>query len=79
VLPPRGFVVESRLFTAFSAKSWNGRVYLSSVLFTLKSLDGKDLDKASMLRILHGFGQPNVDWRGTTHEVLREKVLVLAG
>jgi hypothetical protein len=56
VLPPYGFLVESPTFVAFHALSWAGKRYDAPVLFTLRSGDGKPVDRSRQLRIYHGFG-----------------------
>ena len=79
LLPPWGFVVEGPRFAAFLARRWNGRDYPEGALFTLRAEDGRDLSQARRVRVFHGFGDPRIDWRGTTHEVRREAVIEVAG
>ncbi|MGC8638803.1 MAG: hypothetical protein ACP5XB_02860 [Isosphaeraceae bacterium] len=78
-LPPWGFVVDGPMFAAFYAKCWNGRDYPQGALFTLRAQDGHDLSKARRVRIFHAFGDPRIDWRGSTHEVSRQAVVEAAG
>lgn len=75
VLPPWGFVVDGSRFAAFYAKRWNGRDYPAGALFTLRALDGRSLSDAWRVRIFHGFGEPTIRWRGTTHDVPREQII----
>ncbi len=75
VLPPWGFVVDAPRLAAFYAKRWNGRDYAEGALFTLQAVDGEGLETAPKVRIFHGFGDPPIAWRGTTHEVRREEVI----
>jgi hypothetical protein len=76
VLPQWGFVVEGRSFAAFYARRWGGRDYPDGALFTIRLLKGNTLEDASQLRVFHGFGNPAVVWRGKTHDVRREEVIV---
>ncbi len=76
VLPQRGFVVEGRSFAAFYARRWGGRDYPDGALFTIRLVKGNTLEDASQLRVFHGFGDPAVVWRGKTHDVRREEVIV---
>jgi hypothetical protein len=59
VLPPFGFLVEGPTFVAFHATAWNGQHFRAPVLFTLRSLDGKPLDRSRRVRVFHGFGEGN--------------------
>ena len=79
VLPPWGFVVDSPRFAAFYAKTWNGRTDPNGALFTVQSLDGKDLDQAAKVRIFHAFGDPKIPWHGMMCEVGREEVIAAGG
>jgi hypothetical protein len=78
VLPPWGFVVDGSRFAAFLARQWNGRDYPEGALFTLRPEGGQRLAEAGRLRIFHAFGDPRIDWRGSTHEVRREAVIEIA-
>jgi len=75
-LPPCGFVVEGQTFAAFYAKSWGGRKYPDGALFTMRVMKGDSFEGARELRIFHGFGDPIIVWRGATHSVRREEVVV---
>lgn len=77
-LPPNGFLVESPFFIAFHSLTWNGISYsdTGSPLFTLRSLDGKPLDRSVKIRVFHGFGDAKLKFRGTTREIKREAFLV---
>jgi hypothetical protein len=75
LLPPWGFVVESPRFAAFYARRWNGREYPTGALFTLRAENDMKLTEAPRARIFHGFGDPQIDWRGATHDVRRESVI----
>ena len=77
LLPPWGFVVEGPKFAAFYARRWNGRDYPAGALFTLRPVSDETLIHADHVRIFHGFGDPRIDWRGSTHEVRREAVIVV--
>ena len=77
-LPPWGFVVDGPTFAAFYARRWNGRDYPQGALFTLRAQGGQPLSQASRVRIFHAFGDPRIDWRGSTHEVRREAVIEVA-
>lgn len=75
LLPAWGFVIDGPRFAAFYAKRWNGRDYANGALFSLQCLEDKSLRQATRLRIFHGFGDPQIAWRGATHEVRREQVV----
>jgi hypothetical protein len=75
VLPPYGFLVEGRTFVAFHAWSWNGLSYDSPALFTLRSLDGKPLDRSEKVRVFHAFGDARVRVGHRTHSVAKEAVV----
>ncbi len=75
VLPRHGFLVEGPSFVAFHARQWNGRTYESPTLFTLRSLDGRPLDRSRQVRVYHAFGDPRIDWHGRVQEVRTEAVL----
>jgi len=75
LLPAWGFVVDGPKFAAFYAKRWNGWDYPRGALFTLQAVVGEGLDQAAKVRIFHGFGDPQITWRNTTHEIPREQVL----
>jgi hypothetical protein len=75
VLPPYGFLIEAGTFTAFVARAWAGKVYDAPVLFTVRSLDDRALEDAARFRIFHGFGESALVWRGTTYDVVRERVV----
>jgi hypothetical protein len=60
ILPPYGFLVESPTFVAFHALSWAGKRYDAPVLFTLRSEDGRPLERSRQLKIYHGFGDTEV-------------------
>lgn len=72
LLPPNGFVIESPTFAAFHALSWNGLRYESPPLFTLRSLDGKAIERSKRVRIFHGFGDPRVKLGRAVQVVPRE-------
>jgi hypothetical protein len=72
LLPPNGFVVESPTFAAFHALTWNGLNYDAPPLFTLRSLDGKSLDRSKRVRVFHGFGDSRVKLGRTVKIVSRE-------
>jgi hypothetical protein len=72
VLPPYGFLVESRDFVAFCSTSWNGVRYPTPALFTLRSLDGKPLEFSGKVRVYHGFGDPRIKVGANAAKVARE-------
>ena len=75
VLPRWGFMVEGPRLAAFYAKSWSDKRYPEGVLFAIQPADGTNVNQAARLRVFHGFGDPKITWRGTTHEVRREEVI----
>jgi len=75
LLPTWGFAIEGPRLAAFYAKRWNGRDYPEGALFTLQAVERENLARATKVRVFHGFGDPNIPWRGTTHEVRREQVV----
>lgn len=75
VLPPGGFLVESREFAAFHALSWGGRSYEAPVLFTLRSLDGRPLERSRRIRVFHAFGDAHLRLGGTSEIVNKERVI----
>ena len=78
VLPPYGFLVESSTFVAFHARNWAGLSYADPPMFTLRSRDGKPLNRSSKIRIYHGFGNTRIRVGHTTRGVEKE-VLVSSG
>jgi hypothetical protein len=38
-------------------------------------LDDRALEDAARFRIFHGFGESALAWRGTTYDVVRERVV----
>ena len=78
ILPPYGFLIESPTFVAFHALSWNGLAYPSAPLFTLRSLDGKPLDRSTQIRVYHGFGDRRLKVGKVTREVAKEAMLSAA-
>jgi len=78
ILPPYGFLIESPTFVAIHALSWNGLAYPSAPLFTLRSLDGKPLDRSTQIRVYHGFGDRRLKVGKVTREVVKEAMLSAA-
>jgi hypothetical protein len=74
-LPSKGFLIESPTFAAFYARTWNGVAYDSAPLFTLRSLDGKELSSSRQIRVYHGFGDARLKWRGRVGTVEKETTL----
>ena len=74
-LPRFGFIVESPTFVAFHASSWNGLKYEAPVLFTLRTPNGEDLDRAEQVRVFHGFGDVRLKWRDSIERVEKEAVV----
>ena len=60
LLPPYGFLVDSPTFAAFHALSWGGLRYEKPVLFTLRALDGKPLNRSGQVRVFHAFGDARI-------------------
>lgn len=75
LLPPYGFIVDAPTFVAFHALSFNGLNYDDAPLFTIRSIDGKPLERSAAVRIYHGFGDARLIWQGKVVEVRREEVL----
>ena len=74
-LPPWGFAVDGPRFAACYAKRAAGREYPDGTLFTLQAIEGPSLPEATKLRVFHGFGDPQLTWRGKTYQIPREEVL----
>jgi hypothetical protein len=60
---------------AFHASSWAGRQYDAPVLFTLRSEDGKPLERSRRVRIYHGFGDSEVRLGRRPLQVLKQEVV----
>lgn len=75
VLPPYGFVVEGKGFAAFCAMSWGGMRYERPAMFTMRSLEGKDLREGGKVRVFHGFGENRVRVGGVEKQVEREVIV----
>lgn len=78
VLPPYGFLIESPVFVAFHALSWNGLRYEAPALFALRSLDGQPLGRSSRVRIYHGFGEARVKLGKAIHRVEKEGLVAVS-
>jgi len=78
VLSPYGLLIEADDFVAFVGTHWNGHPYSTPVLFTLTSLNGKSLAKSKQVRIFHGFGDPELTWRGQVIHVQREEIVKIS-
>ncbi len=74
-LPPVGFVVDSPTFAAFYASSWNGLSYKEPVMFSVRSLDQRPLDRSRQVRVYHAFGPEQIRLHGAAHSVRTETVL----
>ena len=74
VLPAWGFIVESPRFLAFYALRWAGQEYGRGALFTVRSLDDKNLEQSLRVRIFHAFGPSTIRWRDSDYNVEREAV-----
>jgi hypothetical protein len=61
VLPPNGFLIESKTFVAFCAKSWNGLTYETPTCFTVRDLQGGSLRTSTNFRIFHAFGDTRIN------------------
>jgi hypothetical protein len=75
VLPPFGFLAESRTFVAFYALNWNGLRYDSPVMVTLRSADNLSLSRSHQVRVFHAFGDERIRLRRFTRSVPREEIL----
>jgi hypothetical protein len=75
VLPPFGFLAESRTFIAFYALNWNGVRYTSPVMFTMRSLDNQQLSRSREVRVFHAFGDEHIRLRRWTKAVTREAIV----
>jgi hypothetical protein len=75
ILPPYGFLVEAPTFIAFHALNWNGVRYDEPPLFTLRSLDGKLLNRSQRVQVFHGFGDSRIKIGKTIRIVPREVTL----
>jgi hypothetical protein len=74
ILPPYGFLVECPTFIAFHALSWNGIMYDTPALFTIRSQDGASIEWSSKVRIFHGFGDSRLKLGDKILEVASEAV-----
>ncbi len=75
VLPPYGFLAESRTFAAFHARNWAGIKYDSPTMFTLRSLDNRALSRSRQVRVYHATGNAEIRLGGATRVVPREAIL----
>lgn len=75
IVPPHGFIVESREFVAFCATRFNGVEYKTPTLFTARSLDGKAIRNSRKVRIYHGFGDTRLRLFDRDFQVDREKIM----
>jgi hypothetical protein len=77
VLPANGFVVEGPRFIAFHAKRWGGHAYPEAALFTIQPAAGeeKDLARAPLVRVYHGFGDPIIPWAGDAFTIERDGMI----
>jgi hypothetical protein len=71
-LPPFGFIIQSPMFIAFHAASFNGLRYDNPPLFTLRALDDRPLDRSRRIRVFHAFGDARVKLGDTIHTVAKE-------
>ena len=75
-LPPLGFLVESATYLAFYARNWHGLEYRKALpLFTVRSLDGRPLEKSHRVRIFHAFGEDQIQLGEQAISVPRETIL----
>jgi hypothetical protein len=75
LLPRWGFVIEGPRYTAFYAKRAAGREYPAGSLFAIQLVDGPSLQQAAGVRVFHGFGDPQLTWRGKALQVVREATI----
>ena len=68
-------MVDSPQFAAFYAKLYNKVDYGNGAVFTLSSKDGKDLQEAESVRVFHGFGNENINFKCKTYKVSKEKTI----
>lgn len=59
-LPNQGFIVNGSNFVAFRARNYNSISYSNPPLFTIRSLDNKNIENSELIRIYHGFGDKNI-------------------
>lgn len=64
-LPKRGFIISGPEFIAFRAKNYNHLSYSDPPLFTVRSLDEKNIENSEKIRIYHGFGDKNIAIKNT--------------
>jgi hypothetical protein len=65
-LPPFGFLVRSSTFQAMHVLDWAGIRYERPVLFAIRSLDRRPLERSKRIRVYHAFGAPKLAL-GTEH------------
>ena len=76
-LPAHGLLAHTPDFLGLCVLAFGGRQYQEPTLFTVTSVDGQPLEKAARVRIFHGFGPAQLEFRGQHLEVPREKVVEL--
>jgi hypothetical protein len=72
ILPSYGFLVEAPTFIAFHTLNWNGVHYDTPPLFTIRSMDDKELIHSKQVHIFHGFGDNHIKISETMQTVPRE-------
>jgi hypothetical protein len=78
-LPPFGFLVSSPTFVAFCALRWGDTQFRQPTLFTLRSQDGKPLNRSSKIRVFHGFGDAGLRLGKREFTIPREALIEEAG
>jgi hypothetical protein len=75
VLPPNGFVIEGPRFVAFHARTWNNLRYSQPPVFTLRSMDGRPLNRSRQVRVFHALGDSTIRVRKEIRTVQREDLI----
>jgi hypothetical protein len=75
LLPPGGFLADSRTFVAFYGGTSEESAAASPALFTLRSLDGKPISSSRQVRVYHGFGSDHLRIGKTIQTVPKETIL----
>jgi len=76
-IPEYGFIIESPNFIAFHSLNWNGVNYDEPVLFTVRSLDGREILRSKKIRIFHGFGNEKIKIGESMFSVKKESTVSL--
>lgn len=74
-LPTYGFLIESVQFVAFLSMNWNGVNYNEPTMFTLRSLDGRELSRSRKIRVFHSFGDSVIVINKKRFSVHKEEII----